>query len=232
MGRLATAGELTASLAHDLGQPLTAIVANAEASKMLLAVPQPDMERVQETLGSISQQGRRASDVIRGLRRFLGRGTPDISPVDVNEAVREVMTLLHSTRLAARVRLELRLADSAPVVQGDRVPLQQVVLNLALNAVEAMRETPEERRSLVLRTRPTRRGVSVCVADRGPGIDREFARKMFEPFQTTKPEGMGMGLAICRSIVEAHGGSIHARSRLGGGTVVRFFLPAVPPSKD
>jgi C4-dicarboxylate-specific signal transduction histidine kinase len=227
VGRLATAGELTASLAHDLGQPLTAIVASAEATKMLLAGPKPDHAHLQEVLSSISEQGRRASEVIRGLRRFLGRGTPEFTPVDMNEVVREVTTLLHSTLLTDRVRLELRLDDGLPLVLGDRIPLQQVVMNLALNAIEIMRDMPEPQRRILVRSRQTARGVRVAVVDNGPGLGKGLGQKVFEPFHTTKQGGMGMGLAICRSIVEAHGGTIHGRNCPRGGAVFSFNLPAV-----
>jgi C4-dicarboxylate-specific signal transduction histidine kinase len=196
---------------------------------MLLGASGSNHAQVQEILSSISQQGRRASDIIRGLRRFLGRGTPELAPVDLNDVEREVMTLLHSTLLTDRIQLELQLARPLSRVHGDRVPLQQVVMNLALNAIEAMRDSPEQRRCLVVRSRPTRRGVRVSVADAGAGLGRESTQRMFEPFQTTKPGGMGMGLAICRSIVEAHGGTIRARNRPAGGAIVSFTLPTIPP---
>jgi signal transduction histidine kinase len=201
-------------------------VANAEAAKMLLASPARDPARVTDVVDSIAQQGRRASDVIRGLRTFLKRGEPEFAPVDVNAAVRELIGLLESTLLSAHTRLDLDLASSLPAVLGDRVPLQQVVLNLVLNAIEAMREQEPDRRCVLVRTRPRARVVRVSVLDNGPGLPRERSQQLFEPFYTTKPGGMGMGLAISRSIIEAHGGRVRARSRSGGGSVFSFVLPA------
>jgi signal transduction histidine kinase/ligand-binding sensor domain-containing protein len=225
VGRVATAGELAASLAHELGQPLTAIVANAEASRMLLASPAHDPERVAGILGSIAQQGQRASDVIRGLRAFLTRDAPEFAPVDLDAAVREVMPLLESSRVTARAHVTLDLAADLPAVAGDRVPLQQVVLNLTLNALEAVRDLDDDRRCVRVRTRRRGRHVCVTVADSGPGLTAGAALSLFEPLFTTKTGGMGMGLAISRSIVEAHGGRIRARNRRAGGAVFSVRLP-------
>jgi signal transduction histidine kinase len=225
VGRLATAGELAASLAHELGQPLTAIAANAEAAAMLLASPARDPDRIAGIVGSIGRDGRRAAEVVRGLRTFLKRGEPEFAPLDVNHAVREVMTLLESTLASARVRLHLELADGLPPVPGDRVPLQLVVLNLTLNAVEALRGHESERRCVMVRTRRLNGHVRVSVLDSGPGLPAGQPQRLFEPFHTTKRGGMGMGLAISRSIVEAHGGHIGARNRGGAGAVFSFTLP-------
>jgi signal transduction histidine kinase/ligand-binding sensor domain-containing protein len=225
VGRLATAGELTASLAHELGQPLMAIVASAEAAKMILESRESAGTEVRGILAEIGQQGRRASDVLRGLRRFLGRGSLELGDVDLSTVVREVMRLLDSTLTSALVQPVLDLADDAPAVRGDRVPLEQVVVNLVLNAVEAMRDRPAGERRLVVRTGYTSRRVRVTVLDTGPGLPEGRAEPLFEPFRTTKPGGMGMGLAICRSIVEAHGGRIRGRNGCGGGAVFSFALP-------
>jgi C4-dicarboxylate-specific signal transduction histidine kinase len=180
---------------------------------------------VRGILAEIGQQGRRASDVLRGLRRFLGRGSLELVEVDLSAVVREVMGLLDSTLTSALVRPVLDLADDAPAVRGDRVPLEQVVVNLVLNAVEAMRDRPGGERCLVVRTGHTPRCVRVSVLDTGPGLPGGRAQPLFEPFHTTKPAGMGMGLAICRSIIEAHGGRISGRNRRGGGAVFSFTVP-------
>jgi C4-dicarboxylate-specific signal transduction histidine kinase len=231
VGRLTTAGELTASLAHELGQPLTAIVASAEATRLTLAAPSPDRARVDEMLASISQQGRRASEVIRALRRFLGRGAPQFVILDVTAVVRDVMELASGTIAKDRVQLALELSDDLPAVRGERVPLQQVVMNLAVNAVEAMRERPHDERVLTIRTSHTPQQVRVSVADTGPGIDPDNVQALFEPFRTTKADGLGMGLAICRSIVEAHGGRLRARNRRRRGAVFSFTLPVTGSSE-
>jgi len=192
----------------------------------MLGAASPDPRRVDEVLATIDEQGRRASDVVRGLKTFLRRGQPEFAEVDISALVREVMSLMDSTLTAARVRLTLELADDLPSVRGDRVPLQQVVVNLTLNAVDAMRERPVEQRHLLVRARHTARHVRVSVLDSGPGLGRAGTQGLFEPFHTTKPDGMGMGLAICRSIVEAHGGCIRARNGPGGGAAFSFALPA------
>jgi signal transduction histidine kinase/ligand-binding sensor domain-containing protein len=225
VGRVSTAGELAASLAHELGQPLTAIVANAEASRMLLDSPTHDPQRLAGILGNIAQQGQRASDVVRSLRAFLSREAHDFALVDVNAVVREVLPLLDSTRTSTEAAIELDLADTLPSVPADRVPLQQVVLNLALNALEAMRDSPSTRRCVLVRTRHRRTHVTISVSDTGPGLPLGTAHVLFEPLYTTKVGGMGMGLAISRSIVEAHGGRIRARNRHAGGATFVVSLP-------
>jgi C4-dicarboxylate-specific signal transduction histidine kinase len=231
VGRLATAGEMTASLAHELGQPLTAVMASAEAARMMLAVPKPDLAQVDEVLADVTAEGRRASEIIRGLRTFLRRGEPQLNDVDLGDIVREVMNLTQSTLASAHVRLELDLAPDLPLVRADRVPLQQVIVNLTLNAIDAMRAQPADRRCLRIRARRRPRHVRVSVLDAGHGLGAGSAQRRFEPFRTTKPGGMGMGLAICRSIVEAHGGRIRGRNRRSGGAVFSFTLP-VPGPQD
>ncbi len=231
VGRVSTAGQLTASLAHELGQPLMAISAHAEAARMLLDAPTLDQALLVECVTDVAEQAHRASEVVRRFRQLLGRGQSVTAPLDMSDVVREVMTLVDSTLRAASTQATLQLADALPSVSGDRLLLGQVVINLVVNAVDAMRALPEDQRHLVVRTAATSTRVRVSVMDQGHGIEPAIASRLFDAFASTKADGMGMGLAISRSIVEAHGGRLQARNRGGSGALFSFTLPVDLPGK-
>lgn len=230
--RVSTMGELTASLAHELRQPLAGILTNAQAAQRFLAVTPPDLDEVRDILADIVKNDRRAAQVIQRLRDLLRRGDSEVRPFDLNDLIRDVVKLLASDAIIRGVTVELALDAESAVVSADPVQLQQVVLNLLLNAMEAMADCPRENRVLVIRTEnaePLK--VQVAVDDAGPGLSPGVENMMFEPFYTTKPHGMGMGLAIARSIIELHRGVISAGNNLTGGATLRFSLPVdTPPS--
>jgi signal transduction histidine kinase len=226
VARVGALGQLTAALAHELNQPLAAIRANAQATRRLLAAGRrPD--DLDEALGDIASDAARAADLIRRLRDLLRRREMEKIPVDVNRVIQDVEPIALPEARRHEARLALRLAPDLPRVAGDAVQLQQVLLNLVRNAGEAMTSTPVERREIVVRTSAgTEAEVTVAVEDAGPPVDPATLGAMFTPFHSTKPEGLGMGLAISRSIVEAHGGRLWAERREAGGLAVRFTLPA------
>jgi signal transduction histidine kinase len=226
IGRVSALGELTASLAHELSQPLTAILYNAQTAERLLAADAVNLDKLREIVTDIIADDKRASDVISRLRTLLKKGDPEFVSLDINEIVGEVAWLMRSDAIARNLPLSLELAADLPRVRGDRVQLQQVVLNLVLNGLEAMREPHAGPRSLIVRT--TRDGaaaVRVEVQDAGPGIDEKDLDRMFEPLYTTKADGLGMGLAIVRTIVDAHDGGLGAANNAQGGATVHFTLP-------
>jgi signal transduction histidine kinase len=226
IGRVSAMGELTASLAHELNQPLTAILSNAQAAQRLLAADVVNLGEVREILDDIVADDKRAGDMIHRLRGLIKKGDLEFVPLDLNEIVGEVAWLVRSDAVLRNVSLRLEFADDLPKVRGDRVQLQQVVLNLVLNGLEAMRESRAGERILVIRTaRDGEAAVRVAVQDSGPGIDGDDLDRMFEPLYTTKAEGLGMGLAIVRTIVEAHGGGLGAVNNPQGGATVHFTLP-------
>lgn len=227
IGRVSTIGEFTASLAHELNQPLSAILSNAETAQGLLAAEVIDLEAVREILTDIVADDKRAAAVIHRLRLLLKKGGGELVPIDVNEIIGEVAWLVKSDVLVRNVSMSLELAPDLPTVRGDRVQLQQVVLNLVLNGLEALRPPAAGVRTLVIRTaRDGARAVTVAVQDSGAGIDEEDVDRIFQPFYTTKADGLGMGLAIARTIVDAHGGELVAANNPLGGATVHFTLPA------
>jgi two-component system sensor kinase FixL len=218
-------GELAASLAHELNQPLAAILSNAQAARRFLAMAEPDLEEVREALADIIEDDRRAGRVIRGLRALLKKGDVEAEPLDVNSLVREVVALTHSDAVVRNIEIRLELASDLPPVHGDRVRLQQVLLNLMLNGAEAMEHIEAEARELIVQTARDEAGVLVSVRDAGVGLDEHNIDRIFDTFFTTKPGGLGMGLAICRSIVEAHGGRLWATANTDRGATFQFTLP-------
>lgn len=225
-GRVATVGELTASLAHELNQPLTAILSNAQAGQRILGTAPADLEVVREILNDIVEDNKRAGDVIRRLRSLLRKGRREVKALDLNEAVGEVARLVGGDALVRGLAIQLELDPGLPLVLGDRVQLQQVALNLVLNAMDAMQNARTGQRALLLRTaRDGAKTVRVEVSDSGAGVSEGDLDKIFQAFYTTKPDGMGLGLAITRSIVEAHGGRLEARNNAGGGATFSFTLP-------
>jgi signal transduction histidine kinase len=232
IGRVSAMGELAASLAHELNQPLTAILSNAQAAQRLLAADVVNLPEVREILDDIVSDDKRAGDMIHRLRGLIKKGDLEFAPLDLNEIVGEVAWLVRSDAVLRNVSLRLEFADDLPNVRGDRVQLQQVVLNLVLNGLEAMRESRTGERILVIRTaRDGVAAVRVAVQDCGPGIDEKDLDRMFEPLYTTKEEGLGMGLAIVRTIVEAHGGGLGAVNNPQGGATVHFTLPTSTEEK-
>ena len=231
VARVATAGELTTSLAHELNQPLMAIVSNAAAGNALLSNPDMGKEDVREALDDIATEGKRASEVIKNLREFLRRGSVESEPVNVNQLARDVLVLLTSELRETNVDVRLDLAGDLPTIMGNRVQLQQVLVNLVLNAIDAMRNREGEHR-LAFRTRAVGDGVEVTIRDTGPGLESGQEARIFEPFVTTKSSGMGVGLAISRTLVGAHGGKIRAGNHPDGGAEFVFTLPVTKVGTD
>ncbi|WP_428032108.1 sensor histidine kinase [Ancylobacter sp.] len=233
VARVTTMGELTASIAHEVNQPLAAVVTNGEACLRWLKRAEPDVGEALASVERMIANGRRASEVVARLRALARRDQPDHAPVDVNEMIDDVLPLLERERLTHAVTLDLVLGEGLPDVLADRVQLQQVVLNLALNAIQAMSGVDDTRRRLALRTRaealPERSCVVIEVRDGGPGVAAENLPKLFDAFYSTRKDGMGMGLSISRSIVEAHGGRIVADCLDEGGMLFTVSLPASRP---
>ena len=224
--RVTTLGELAASIAHEVNQPLGAIVADANASLNWLAAARPDLERVREALEAIVTDGHRAAEVIQRTRQLATKTAPQKTLLDINDVIRDVEPLVRSELLRHQVSLLSQLLPEPPTVLGDRVQLQQVIINLVMNAVEAMVPVTDRPRELVIRSERHDRGfVRVAVQDTGVGLDPNHVSQVFDAFYTTKSSGMGMGLSISRSIVEAHGGRLWAGSNVGPGTTFRFSLP-------
>jgi C4-dicarboxylate-specific signal transduction histidine kinase len=226
IGRVSAMGVLTASLAHELNQPLTAILANAQAAQRLLAADVVNLEELREILKDIVEDDKRAGDVIGRLRFLIKKGDFEHASLDLNNVVGEVARLVRSDAAIRNVLLRLELAADLPRVRGDRVQLQQAVLNLVLNGLEAMPESPTGDRTLVILTARDGAGaVRVEVQDSGGGIDETDGDRMFQPLYTTKVEGLGMGLAIVRTIIESHGGQAGAANNVLGGATFHFTLP-------
>jgi signal transduction histidine kinase len=225
--RVASMGELTASLAHELNQPLTAVVSNAQAAQRFLAGDAPDLDEVRAALADIADDGLRAGSVISGLRALLRKGDLKQELLDVNEMVCEVVPLVQSEAVLNNVSIELELAKGLPHVSGNRIQLEQVVLNLLLNGIEALRELDAGARELIVRTEQTTPdAVELAVLDSGVGLDEQTKDRIFDAFFSTKPGGLGMGLTINRSIVRAHNGRLWATQNPGGGATFHVRLPA------
>jgi C4-dicarboxylate-specific signal transduction histidine kinase len=224
-GRVTTAGELATSLAHEVNQPLAAIVANAQAGRRFLGRDDLSRGELDEILRDIAQQGQRASDVIRRLRVFWRTRAAARRTLDVNQVVRDTLPLVRRELEDNRVDVALDLAAEIPAISADPVEMQQVLVNLVKNACEAM-SAHEGARKVELSTSAHDGRVRVDVRDTGPGLAPEVKRRLFEPYVTTKDSGMGLGLPICRSIVEAHGGTLSQHEAEGGGVVFSVELPA------
>ncbi len=226
VARVTTLGEFTASIAHEVNQPLAAIVTNGEVCLRLLEMEPLDKAELRDATREIIGNGRRASQIIARVRELSRKSEPNWTPLDLNEVVEEVLPLLRGEALKHRLSLRLALAPGLAPVRGDRVALQQVLINLIVNGMEAMNAGPDEEREVVVRTGRNDDGAALVeVVDRGAGLGGGDANRMFDAFFTTKAHGMGMGLAICRSIVESHGGRIWASSNAGPGATVQFALP-------
>jgi PAS domain S-box-containing protein len=230
LSRVSTMGQLASSLAHELNQPLGAILRNAEAAELLLEDPLPDLDEVRAILADICKDDHRAGDVINRMRGLLKRGKLERRPLDIERLVEEIATLMRPDIDFHKVKLDSQIDGSVlPSVYGDPVQLQQVLLNLLANAVEALKQNPRESRLVTVRARRVGITVEVAVSDTGPGIPEHELFRVFEPFFSSKSDGLGMGLAISRTIIEAHGGRLWAENKTTGGTTFTFALPV---SKD
>jgi C4-dicarboxylate-specific signal transduction histidine kinase len=224
--RITALGELAASIAHEVNQPLAAVVANAEACLRWLRRRTPDVDAACRSVEWIIDDSNRASEVIRRVRALANKTSLEKTPLDVNDLVREVITLVQRELISHQVSLRTELASALPMILGDRVQLQQVIINLVMNGVEAMQSVTDRPRELLIRSRQDeKQQVLVGVTDSGVGISAENADRLFNAFFTTKSSGMGMGLSICRSIMEAHGGRLWATANVPHGATFQFTLP-------
>ncbi len=223
--RIAALGELTASIAHEINQPLAAVATDATAALHWLAVQPPNLDEAREAVSMAVQEANRASSVIQRIRALLEKTPPRLRPLDGNEVIREVVLLGEGELVRGGVTVKTELAADVPAVLGDRVQLQQVMLNLILNAIDAMSMITDRRRELFIKSAKHPDGVLIQVQDSGKGLDPEHSDRIFEPFFTTKPEGIGLGLSISHSIIEAHGGRLWAASASPQGAIFQFTLP-------
>ena len=231
MNRQATAGQLSASIAHELNQPLGAILNNAEAATLIIDSPSPNLQEIKSIIEDIKRDDQRASDVIKRLRRLLTRGTFDSQEVDLNEVVGEVFRILSAQAAARDVTLDRKLAPHRLPVTGDRVQLQQVILNLVVNGIDAIADMPNGVREIAFTSWASDGLAHVSIRDTGPGIPSDRLERLFEPFFTTKQEGMGMGLCIAHTIIESHGGKISAESYTSGA-VFHVSLPLTKSARS
>jgi PAS domain S-box-containing protein len=224
--RVATMGQLTASITHEVNQPITAAVTYASAARRFLSAKPPNFNEVDDALSLIVKEGNRAGEVVGRIRALIKKAPVRKDAVEINDAILEIVALTRREAANHSVSVRTQLAEDLPHVQGDRVQLQQVLLNLIINAIEAMRDAGEEERELLVSSHNEPDGVSVKVRDSGPGFAPAALERVFEPFYTTKPEGMGLGLSICRSIIEAHGGRLWAIPCEPQGALFQFTIPA------
>jgi PAS domain S-box-containing protein len=224
--RVATMGHLSASIAHEINQPLGAVLSYANAASHWLDAQPPNLEEVRRDLGFIVESGVRASEVIDRIRALVKKTPPRKDRLEINEAILQVIALARNEMAKNGISVRTQLVDTLPAIQGDRVQLQQVILNLLINAAEAMSGMSEGLRELAISTAKTdAEEVLVAVRDSGPGLAPESVDRLFESFYTTKPSGLGMGLSICRSIIEAHHGRLWATANIPRGAVFQFTLP-------
>jgi PAS domain S-box-containing protein len=224
--RVTGMGQLTASIAHEVKQPITATVTHAQAGLRFLDAQSVNLNELRDVLTDIVKDGKRAAEIIDRIRDLTKKAPPRKGSLNVNEMIREVVDLTHGEVVKNGVSVRTQLAEGLPLIQADRVQLQQVMLNLIVNAIQAMSGSGDGRRALQISTEAEVEGVRVGVRDTGPGLAAESLPRLFEPFYSTKAEGMGMGLAICRSIVEAHGGRLWATGCEPRGTSFQFTIPA------
>jgi signal transduction histidine kinase len=228
VGRVMLTGELAATIAHEVNQPLTAMVANANATRRMLGNGNADLDEAREAIDDIVKDAHRASQVVGRIRSLLRKDPHRTEPLAINEVIEEVVAIARNDLVGKRVSLRMELGEGLPKVKADRVEIQQVMLNLMMNAVEAMRSVEEGSRNLVMRTTKDESGsVLVEVQDSGVGIASENLAHIFDAFYTTRQEGMGMGLSICRTIIEAHGGKLWAKSNNDRGATFRFTLQSL-----
>jgi C4-dicarboxylate-specific signal transduction histidine kinase len=225
--RVTTLGELTASIAHEVNQPLAAIIANAQACLRWLDRDTPDLDAARRSVEWVIDDSIRAHEVIRRVRSLARKTDIEKVTLDVNDVVRETISLVQRELTSHQVLLRMELAPTLPMILGDRVQLQQVIINLVMNGIESMQSVTHRPRELVVRSRQDEtQQVLVGVTDSGVGISAENADRLFNPFFTTKSSGMGMGLSICRSIIDAHGGRLSATTCEPRGALFQFTIPA------
>jgi C4-dicarboxylate-specific signal transduction histidine kinase len=225
LARVAALGELSGALAHELNQPLTSILSNAEAARLLIEREPPDLHELGRILDDVISEDRRAGGVIRHLRSLLGKGPPHVESVDVPPLIQEILTVLNGDLVTRNITLQTSLPSGLPPVHADPVQLQQVLLNLVLNACDAMHGGASHERILIVSASRNESSVVVSVADRGTGIPPDRMEAIFRPFVTTKHKGLGLGLAISQSIVAAAGGRLWAENNPDRGATFRFELP-------
>jgi C4-dicarboxylate-specific signal transduction histidine kinase len=224
--RMSAMGALAASISHEVNQPLAAVVTNADACMMWLSSDPPNIEEARAAVDAIAQQGTRASDVVRHIRAMFTKAAPERTPLQINDLIREVNVLMEGSALRNQVTVQTDLASDLPATLGDRVQLQQVIVNLIQNGIEAMNDVSGRPRNLLIRSSRDGSGkVFVAVRDSGVGIASNDEKRIFDAFFTTKDHGMGMGLSICHSIVESHGGRLWASSNDDYGMTFQFTLP-------
>jgi C4-dicarboxylate-specific signal transduction histidine kinase len=226
VGRVATLSELTGTLAHEIIQPLMAILNNSQAARRLLDNGDPDLGELKEILEDITRGSERASGVIQQLRQHLKPGPPELDQLDINDLVQSALPLVSRQAAINHINLVCELAKGLPPITGNRIQLEQVMLNLVVNSIEAIKEMTDGPREITLQTdKEDEHTLRVSVMDSGPGVKPEELKRLFDPFFTTKKEGMGLGLSISRSIIKAHRGRLWAAPNPGGGTAVHLTLP-------
>lgn len=226
-------GELAASLAHELNQPLTAILSNAQAAQRFLSGKPSDIEEVRETLRDIVEDNKRAGEVIRRMRALAKKEEFDFNLLDLWEIIDEIVALVHSDAILRNVSMKIDIDPNLPQTAGDKIQLQQVLLNLLLNAFDAMKDSQMAEREVVVKAGLDGANMlKIMISDRGTGLTSDKLDKIFEPFYTTKREGLGMGLSISRSIIEAHGGRLWAENNQGSGATFSFTLPIADASEQ
>jgi len=231
--RIASIGRLSASIAHEVSQPVSATVYNAQSALDWLSDPVPDIERVRLAVSRIVRDGSRAANVLRSLRALARKAPPRRDSCHLNEIIEDVIQLTHGEAVAQRVSVRANLARDLPVLRGDSVQLQQVILNLVINAIEAMSSVPDGKRELLISTEADSNRARVTVRDCGPGLDSKALHRIFEAFYTTKADGLGVGLSLCRSIIESHRGKVWASQNRGrGGATFSFTLPLDRPNES
>jgi C4-dicarboxylate-specific signal transduction histidine kinase len=228
--RIATIGEMSASIAHEVNQPLAALISNAAACQGWLNRESPNLDKARRTVQWIAEDSIRAAEIVGRIRDLVKKAPPKKVWFDMNEAIQDVIVLTRGEAVKNGVSVKVQLADDMPLVEGDRVQLQQVMLNLIINAIQAMSDVDARRDLHLSAMNIASEGTLVAVRDSGPGLSSDHFSRMFEPFYTTKPDGFGMGLPICRSIIEAHGGRLWATPNESRGVVFQFTLP--PCRKD
>jgi C4-dicarboxylate-specific signal transduction histidine kinase len=219
---------LTASIAHEVNQPITAAVTYALAARRWLGAEPPNFHEVDDALSLIVKEGNRAGEVVGRIRALIKKAPTRKDAVAINDAILEIVAIARTEAANNGVSVRTQLVEGLPAIQGDRVQLQQVLLNLIINAIEAMRDVGDAERELLISSRNEPHGVSVEVRDSGPGFAPAALERVFEAFYTTKPDGLGLGLSICRSIIEAHDGRLWASPNLPRGAIFGFIAPAHP----
>lgn len=230
LSRVLSMGELTASIAHEISQPLTAVVTNGDACLQWLSASPPNLEKARQSTEKIVQDGTRAGAVVGRIRALFRKEEPVKDWVNVNETIQELVGFLRHEASSRHISIRTQLAPSLPLLKADRVQLQQVVLNLVMNAMDALTDAPVKQREIVIASSTREESeLVVAVADRGPGLNPETVDKIFDPFFTTKPQGIGVGLSISRSIIESHEGALWASPNPRGGAIFQFTLPIARP---